>query len=251
MALDVAHAVLEEGRIAPELVDREAPHQRRVSRIEDRPSPRQRGDDPAPLDVRDEADGDARPAGEAHVGDVALAKVRLRRAPRPLDEHEIEGGGQALEALEHRAEEPVAPREVVRRFEGRDGPPVHHHLRGPVGLGLEEHRVHVHRRGEPRRARLERLRPADFPAARARGGVVRHVLRLERGDRDSATARDPAEPGHDRGLPDVRAGALEHERPAPHAASVLQITRRAFIGTRRPPFQAANVPSGFTGVGSA
>ena len=218
MALDVTHAVVEERRIAPELVDREASHHRRVGRFEHRPGSRERRDDPAPVDVREEADRDSRAPGEAHVRDVAVPEVRLRRAPRPLDDHEIEGTREAIEALEHRDEEAVAPREVVGGFEGRDRPSVHHHLRGPIGLGLEQHRVHVHRRGEPGRAGLEGLGPADLAPPGARRGVVRHVLRLERGDGDPAPACDPAEPGHDCRLPDIRAGALEHERPAPHAA---------------------------------
>ena len=210
----------EEGRIAPELVDREAPHQRRVGGIEDRASAHQRGDDPAPLDVGEEAHGNPGAPGEAHVRDVALAEVRLRGAPRPLDEHEVEGAGQALEALQHRGDEPVTPREVVRRFEGRYRPAVHHHLRSSVRLRLEQHRVHVHRRSEPGRARLEGLRPADFASAGARRRVVRHVLRLERSDADPAPPRDPAEPGHDHRLPDIRPRALDHERPARHHAAL-------------------------------
>jgi hypothetical protein len=55
-----------------------------------------------------------------------------------------------------------------------------HQLRGVIGLRLEQHGVHVGMRRHAAGHGLERLRPADFPAVHGDGGIVRHVLRLER-----------------------------------------------------------------------
>ena len=78
---------------------------------------------------------------------------------------------------------------------------------------------------------LEGLRPADLASARARGRVVRHVLRLERSDADPAPPRRPAEPGHDHRLPDVRTRALDHERARHQPAPARQSERNSVIRT--------------------
>ena len=105
---------------------------------------------------------------------------------------------------------------VVGRSQVRGRAPVHHDLGAPVALGLEQHRVHVDAGCEPRRARLQCLRPPDLAAARTGGGVVRHVLGLEGGDCDPAPAGDPAQARHHDGLAGVGAGPLDHQRPASH-----------------------------------
>ena len=207
----------EQGRIAPELVDREARDHRRVAGVEYRPRPHHRGDHAPAVDVGEQADRNLRAAGEPHVRDVALAQVRLRRASRALDDHQVEGVGEPLEAFHHRRDQPGAACEEIPRLQGRGRASVHHHLRSAVGLGFEQHRVHVHRRRKPGGAGLERLRTADLAAAGTRRSVVRHVLGLERRHPESTPPRQPAQPGHDHGLADVRAGTLDHQRPAFHA----------------------------------
>ena len=61
-------------------------------------------------------------------------------------------------------------------------------------------------------ARLQRLGAADLAAVGGDGGVVRHVLRLERRDPQAAIGEGAAQPGDQQRLADIGAGALEHQR---------------------------------------
>ena len=69
---------------------------------------------------------------------------------------------------------------IFARLGGADHAALHHDLRADLALRLQQHRVHVHGRRHARRAGLQRLGAADLAAVRGHGGVVRHVLRLER-----------------------------------------------------------------------
>jgi hypothetical protein len=72
-------------------------------------------------------------------------------------------------------------------------PAVDHDLRADVGRRLDEDRVHVDRRRDATGFRLHRLRAADLEAFRRRGGIERHVLRLERRHAQPAIRENPAE----------------------------------------------------------
>ena len=85
----IAHAVVEQGRIAPEAVDDEAPDHRGVGFVEHRLRADEACDDAAPVDVADEHHRHVGRAGKAHIGDVAGAQVDLRRRARALDENEV------------------------------------------------------------------------------------------------------------------------------------------------------------------
>jgi hypothetical protein len=52
------------------------------------------GEGAAPVDVGDQQHGRARQLGHAHVDDVVGPQVRLRRAARALDHHDVVLGGQ-------------------------------------------------------------------------------------------------------------------------------------------------------------
>ena len=66
-------------------------------------------------------------------------------------------------------------------------------------------------RGDAGGAGLQRLGAADLAAVGGDGGVVGHVLRLERADAEAAVGEGAGEAGDDQGLADVGAGALEHQ----------------------------------------
>jgi len=168
--------------------------------------------DAAAVDIPGQHDGDRGGTGEAHVGDVARAQIDLGRGAGALNDDEIHVGGERREALQHGGQQPVFQRRVVARTDGGQAPPLHDHLGADIGLGLQEHRVHVRRRRPAGGERLQRLGPADFPAFLGDGRIVRHVLRLERGDPEAAAAGDPAEPGDKERLADVRARPLDHQR---------------------------------------
>ncbi len=65
---------------------------------------------------------------------------------------------------------------------------------------------------QPRRPRLQSLRPADFAAIGGHGGIVGHILWLEGHNVDSALPCRPAKPGHQQRFPDIRASPLNHQR---------------------------------------
>ena len=63
-----------------------------------------------------------------------------------------------------------------------------------------------------RRACLQGLGTPDLAAAIiGDGGIVRHVLRLERAHAQPAPGKDPREPGNEHGFADIGAGALDHQ----------------------------------------
>ena len=68
-------------------------------------------------------------------------------------------------------------------------------MRPAIGAGFQEHGIHGRFRGDARGLRLQVLRATDLSAVAAYTGVVRHVLSLERSDRDAAARERPAQPG--------------------------------------------------------
>ena len=76
------------------------------------------------------------------------------------------------------------------RLRRADDAALHDHLRADLALGLQQHRVHVHAGRHACRPRLQRLRAADLAAIGRDGGVVRHVLRLERPHLEPASRED-------------------------------------------------------------
>ena len=66
--------------------------------------------------------------------------------------------------------------------------------------------------GTPRGARLQRLGAADLAAVDGDGGVVRHVLRLERRHLEAAPHQRARQARDERRLADIGAGALDHQR---------------------------------------
>ena len=66
------------------------------------------------------------------------------------------------------------------------------------------------------RARLQRLRPSDFTAIGRDGGIVRHVLRLERQHLQASKRERPGKAGNHERLAHVGAGPLKHQNPGGH-----------------------------------
>ena len=196
------HPIDEQGRVAAELVDDEAADEALFVHGKQPERPEELGEDAAAVDVADEEDGGIQVAGNGHVDDVGRLQVQLGRAAGALDDQEVEPDAEAVERLDDRR--PEGPLALVV-LAGRHRPPgvaMNNHLRAVVGLGLEEDRVHVDVGLDPRGERLERLSPADLAAVGADGGVVRHVLRLERRDADAPAGEDPAEGRHQQALAD-------------------------------------------------
>ena len=139
------------------------------------------------------------------------AEVDLGGAAGAFDEDEVGGGGEGGEAVEDRGEELGLQRAVVAGAGGGEAAALDDDLGAGVGFGLQQHRVHVDRGRAAGGAGLQRLGAADLAAVGGDGGVVGHVLRLERGDGEAAGAGGAAEAGDEERLADAGAGALEHQ----------------------------------------
>ena len=87
-----------------------------------------------------------------------------------------------------------------------------HDLRADLALWFEQHGIHVHAGRRARGSRLQRLRTTDLATVRGHCCVVRHVLRFERPDPESAVRQSPRDARDNQRFADVRARALEHER---------------------------------------
>ena len=72
--------------------------------------------------------------------------------------------------------------------------------------------------GDAGGAGLQGLGAADLAAVGGDGGVVRHVLRLERAHAEAAVGEGAGEAGDDQRLADVGAGALEHQGAGGHGS---------------------------------
>jgi hypothetical protein len=179
----------------------------------------QRGDDAAAIDIADQHDRHAGARGKAHIGDVPGPEVDFRRRTRTLDNDEIGAGGDRLETFHDGAHQLRLQRLVVARLRLPEHPALHDDLAADIRLRLQENRVHVHGGRHAGSQRLQPLRPADLAAIRRDGGIVRHVLRLERTHRQPAVGGNAAKPRHQYRFSDIRAGALQHDRSG-HAALV-------------------------------
>ena len=218
MLCDEVHPVCEQARVTAEAVDEEADDHRGIGGVDHGPRADEAGDDAAAVDVAEQHHGRVGGPGEAHIGDVARPQVHLRGRSGALDEDEIRLGLEPREAVEHGPHQARLPGLIVARPHRRDHAALHDHLRADLALRLEQHGIHVNRRRDAGRPRLQRLRPPDLAAIGGDGGVVRHVLRLERTHAKPAPGEGAREPGDDQRFADVGAGALDHQG-AGHAAA--------------------------------
>ena len=236
--------VLEQRRIAAELVDQIALETRPLGRLEQRVRADQRRDHAALVDVADQHDRQIGRLGKAHVGDVVRAQVDLRRAAGTLGQDQIRIAAQLLEALQHVGHQIGLEPGIVARRSRRENAPLNNHLRADFGLRLEQHGVHMRRRRYPARARLQRLGAPDLAAIRSHGGVVAHVLRLERPDPQGLPRECPTQPRDQQRFPDIRAGALQHQRGRPEHHSPRLLKGRRYTRSDYPvPRAPVSAPS--------
>ncbi len=209
-------------------------------------------DDSAAIDVADEHNRRSGGAGETHIGDIVRAQINLGGAARPLDDHKVAGGFKAREAFHHRRSQPGFPRLIIARFRLTGDLSAHDDLRAIIALRLEQHRIHIDACRQTRGPRLQGLRTADFAAIHRHGGVIRHILRLERRNANAAIGEGARQSRDDERFADVGPRALDHQRPAHEsrkamAASRSWVTRTpsimggAIITTGRPRARAASI----------
>jgi hypothetical protein len=165
------------------------------------------GEDPAAVDVANDDHRQPRSAGEAHVDDVAVTQVDLRRAAGALADDGVVAPGEVGQAGQHGLEETWLQVTVVEGAGLADGASEEDDLARAGPAGLEEHGVHRRFRLDTRGDGLHRLGATDLRpasgAVRDDGRVQRHVLGLERRDSQPAAGQPPADPGGDHALAGV------------------------------------------------
>ena len=173
----------------------------------------------APLvDVADQQDGAAGITRHRHVDDVGCPQVQLHGTARPFNDDQVILFAQPIERGRDDGPQGVLAFIVARRLHRLPRLAQHDDLRARVSLGFEQHRVHVGTRRYPRRLRLHRLGSANLGAVGADGGVVRHILGLERRHAQAAPCEYPAQGRGQRALADRRAGSHHHECFRRHVA---------------------------------
>ena len=100
---------------------------------------------------------------------------------------------------------------IFARLGVRQDAALHHDLRARLALRLQQHGVHVDAGRNAASSRLQGLGAPDLAAIFRDGGVVRHVLRLERQNREPAPREGAREACDDQRFADIRPGALDHQ----------------------------------------
>ena len=143
-----------------------------------------------------------------------------RSAPSPTFAQEFQHGLHQLRLQ----------RLVVARLGLAEHLALHDDLRADVALRLQQHRVHVDRRRDAAGDRLQPLRAADLAAAGSPGMSATAALfdmfcGLNGRTFMPRLLRGAAEPGDQHRLADIRAGALQHDRPRHASAPALRTCR--------------------------
>ena len=199
---------VEQRHVAAKFVDNHPLDPRALVVVQQREGAVDRGEYAAAIDIRHEDHRALRHLGHAHVDDVAIAQVDLRRAARPFQHQHIMFGGQAVIDREDLFAQArlifvIAHRVHIGRHLAHQ-----HHLRFAVAGRLEQHRVHAHVRRDPRRFGLENLRPAHLFAIWRNTRIERHILRFKRRGALTVLIKNTAQPRDQHAFTDVGSGAL-------------------------------------------
>ena len=159
-AVQVLQPRREDRRVAAELVDHEARHERLVGGLEQRQRAEQRGEHAAAVDVADHEHRQAGGAREAHVRDVAGAQVDLRRRARALADDDVVAGAQVGQRARDDRPQLLLQRLVGARVGVGVGRAHDDDLAVALARRLDQDRVH-------RRLGLDSARPP--PASPGRG----------------------------------------------------------------------------------
>ena len=169
---DQAKPIVEQRGIAPEFVDEKPFDLLRVGGVDNCLCADDLGDDAAPVDVTGQNDGHIGGGGKAHIGNVAGAKINLGRGAGTFDDHQIMGGFQAFETIQHMAHQLGFQFGIVAGFDSGQAFALNDNLRAGFSFGFQQNRVHVGVRRKTCGQRLKRLCATDFALIHRNGGVV-------------------------------------------------------------------------------
>ena len=146
----------------------------------------------APVDVAHDEHRDVDGFGKAHVGDVAVTQIHLRRAAGAFDDDAVEFIAEPSPGVQHGVHRHALVVVVSLGIQIGNGLAVDDHLGTLVGVGFQQHRIEIDARCQPGRLRLQRLRPANLAAIDRDRRIQGHVLRLERRHAHTAPVQDAA-----------------------------------------------------------
>ena len=199
---------IQQRHVAAKFINNHALDPRALAIVQQRERAVDRGEYAAAIDIRHEDHRALGHLGHAHIDDVAIAQIDLRRTSCPFQHQHIMFGGQAVINREDLFPQArfifvIAHRVHIGRHLAHQ-----HHLRFAVAGWLKQHRVHAHIRDNTRRFGLENLRAAHLFAIRRDTGIKRHILRFKRRGALPVLIKDAAQPRDQHAFADVRSGAL-------------------------------------------
>ncbi len=149
-----------------------------------------------------------------HIHNITIPEIELAYASGAFHHHRIMNRRQSVESLMGNLTQLLLAilTEIAVGIAVAHWLPVYDNLRRHPARGLEQHRVHVGRTGNPRCLRLHRLRPSDFQAVGSGIGIERHVLGLEWSRGITVLPEYTTQPRCYQALADIAAGASQHHR---------------------------------------
>ena len=226
--------------VAAEFVDHRPDHALPLVLAQQGNRPVELGEDAAAVDIPREQNRRVHELGKAHVHNVVLAQVDLRRGARPLDDDHVILGGKALIGREDLGDQGLLHLEIVARVVLPAHLPHDDELAARVARGLEQDGIHAHVALDPRRLSLHGLGAAEFQPVWRDKAVERHVLALERGDakpvlRENATERRAQQTLARAGHRPLYHDASRHQSTSPSAVSSASFSAAVRIAVRYQP----------------
>ena len=219
------NGAVEQADIAAEFVDHIALEQLLFVVGQDGVRARNTGDHAAPVDIADQHHWRLRCQCKTHIGDIAGAEIDLGRAAGAFHQNNIGIVAQPVKGIAHARHQIRLDLLIGAGIVIADDFSLHDQLRADIGLRFQQDRVHVDGWRGFAGTRLQCLRPADLKPFAGNGGIVRHVLRLERPHPQSTLYQHPAQPGHQHGFSDIRSCTLKHQGARCHIPNPTIRTR--------------------------
>jgi hypothetical protein len=176
----------------------------------------QAGNDAAAIDIADQHHRNADSMRETHIGDVVFPQIDFGGAAGAFHQHDVGLAAQPFVAVEDERQQIALHMLIGGCLGAAVDAALHDDLCADFALRLEQHWIHMHARRHACCTGLQRLRPADLAAIDGHGGIVRHVLRLERAHGKAAQGQSARQAGDDERLAHIGAGTLEHQRARRH-----------------------------------
>ncbi len=152
------------------------------------------GEHAPPVDVAPQQHRGVRFGRHAHVDDVVLVQVDLRRAPGPLDHDDVVLRRQGAVGRQNIGNQAASWRKVVPGRSYSPGPP---HSQSPgthiAAVGLSRMGFMRTEGLRPRRFGLHHLGPSHLQSLRRNVGVEGHVLGLKGGHPVAVLGKNPAQ----------------------------------------------------------